>query len=212
MAATYAQRRALGEYGERLAVRALESARAHRFSTATGGAPRARSTSWRARRAWSWCARSRHAVATATGRRSRRSPRRRPNGCIALARRGRRLTAARSCGCASTSSASSCLVGSVASDISSGWCVMATARVHSVALEGIAGSLVTIEADVHNGVPGWALTGLARQRRRCNRATGAGRRSSTAARSGPIAGSPWRSTRPTSARSDRTTTSPSRFR
>jgi magnesium chelatase family protein len=52
---------------------------------------------------------------------------------------------------------------------------MATARVHSIALEGIAGSLVTIEADVHNGVPGWALTGLpdnvvAQSRDRCRAA------------------------------------------
>jgi magnesium chelatase family protein len=52
---------------------------------------------------------------------------------------------------------------------------MATARTHSIALEGVTGSLVTIEADVHNGVPSWALTGLpdnvvAQSRDRCRAA------------------------------------------
>jgi magnesium chelatase family protein len=52
---------------------------------------------------------------------------------------------------------------------------MATARTHSIALEGVTGSLVTIEADVHNGVPSWAMTGLpdnvvAQSRDRCRAA------------------------------------------
>jgi magnesium chelatase family protein len=52
---------------------------------------------------------------------------------------------------------------------------MATARTHSISLEGVTGSLVTIEADVHNGVPSWALTGLpdnvvAQSRDRCRAA------------------------------------------
>jgi magnesium chelatase family protein len=52
---------------------------------------------------------------------------------------------------------------------------MATARTHSIALDGVTGSLVTIEADVHNGVPSWALTGLpdnvvAQSRDRCRAA------------------------------------------
>jgi magnesium chelatase family protein len=52
---------------------------------------------------------------------------------------------------------------------------MATARTHSIALDGVAGSLVTIEADIHNGVPSWALTGLpdnvvAQSRDRCRAA------------------------------------------
>src|SRR3954471_569101 len=52
---------------------------------------------------------------------------------------------------------------------------MAAARTQSVALEGVTGSLVTIEADVHNGVPSWALTGLpdnvvAQSRDRCRAA------------------------------------------
>jgi magnesium chelatase family protein len=52
---------------------------------------------------------------------------------------------------------------------------MATGRTLSVALEGVSGSLVTIEADVHNGVPSWALTGLpdsvvAQSRDRCRAA------------------------------------------
>jgi magnesium chelatase family protein len=52
---------------------------------------------------------------------------------------------------------------------------MATAQTRSIALEGVTGSLVTIEADVHNGVPSWALTGLpdnvvAQSRDRCRAA------------------------------------------
>jgi magnesium chelatase family protein len=52
---------------------------------------------------------------------------------------------------------------------------MGTARTQSIALEGVSGSLVTIEADVHNGVPSWALTGLpdnvvAQSRDRCRAA------------------------------------------
>jgi magnesium chelatase family protein len=38
---------------------------------------------------------------------------------------------------------------------------MATGLAYSVALDGINGRLVTVEADISNGVPGWALSGLA---------------------------------------------------
>ena len=38
---------------------------------------------------------------------------------------------------------------------------MATGLAYSVALDGISGRLVTVEADISNGVPGWALSGLA---------------------------------------------------
>jgi magnesium chelatase family protein len=50
-----------------------------------------------------------------------------------------------------------------------------TGLTHSIALEGVTGALVTIEADVHNGVPSWALSGLpdnvvAQSRDRCRAA------------------------------------------
>ena len=38
---------------------------------------------------------------------------------------------------------------------------MATGLAYSVALDGVTGRLVTVEADISNGVPGWALSGLA---------------------------------------------------
>ena len=37
---------------------------------------------------------------------------------------------------------------------------MATGISYSVALDGIDGRVVTVEADVHDGVPGWSLAGL----------------------------------------------------
>jgi magnesium chelatase family protein len=37
---------------------------------------------------------------------------------------------------------------------------MATGLTYSVALDGVVGRVVTVEADVHNGVPAWALSGL----------------------------------------------------
>ncbi len=38
---------------------------------------------------------------------------------------------------------------------------MATGMTYSVALDGIQGRLVVVEADISNGIPGWALSGLA---------------------------------------------------
>ncbi|MGI8577255.1 MAG: YifB family Mg chelatase-like AAA ATPase [Nocardioidaceae bacterium] len=37
---------------------------------------------------------------------------------------------------------------------------MATGRTYSVALDGVVGRIVTVEADISDGVPGWALSGL----------------------------------------------------
>lgn len=31
---------------------------------------------------------------------------------------------------------------------------------YSVALDGVTGRMVTVEADIHDGVPGWSLSGL----------------------------------------------------
>jgi magnesium chelatase family protein len=37
---------------------------------------------------------------------------------------------------------------------------MATGMTYSVALDGVDGRVVTVEADIHDGVPGWSLSGL----------------------------------------------------
>ncbi|MBA2558896.1 MAG: hypothetical protein H0V07_03245 [Propionibacteriales bacterium] len=37
---------------------------------------------------------------------------------------------------------------------------MATGLTYSVALDGIDGRVVVVEADIHDGVPGWSLSGL----------------------------------------------------
>ena len=37
---------------------------------------------------------------------------------------------------------------------------MGTGRAYSVALDGVVGRLVRVEADISDGVPGWALSGL----------------------------------------------------
>src|SRR4249919_1516946 len=52
---------------------------------------------------------------------------------------------------------------------------MATGLTYSVALEGVTGRVVTVEADIHNGLPSWALSGLpdtvvAQARDRCRAA------------------------------------------
>lgn len=59
---------------------------------------------------------------------------------------------------------------------------MGTGLTFSVALEGIAGRMVTVEADVHDGVPAWALSGLpdavvAQARDRCRAAMANSRQS-----------------------------------
>lgn len=52
---------------------------------------------------------------------------------------------------------------------------MATGLTYSVALEGVTGRVVTVEADIHDGIPAWALSGLpdavvAQARDRCRAA------------------------------------------